>query len=230
MADEANNSNDPNESGSEKTGDQPKDTKQSEAPTGSDAFDPSKLSDEDFEKIYGDERLYKHSRFKSLSDRAKKADSLEKAASEAEEKSLSENKKFEELANKYKSKNEELEGKIATMAIQNAIQAKAAALKIIDLEAATTLIDRSGITIKDGQVEGIDDALNKLVKNKPYLVSEDGPSKIGSPSNPSNTQTEQGTKRYKASQLQDPKFYQENEKDILEALRLGLIENDLEVK
>lgn len=190
-------------------------------------FDPKNLSDEQFDKVFSDERVFRHNRFKELAAKAKRADELEKAQSEAENKSLEDQKKFEELAGKYKSENEGLTKRLEDMQVTQAISAKASALGIVDLEAAALLINRSSISIKDGTVDGVDEALKQLVENKPYLVSKSGSKQVGSPSNPSSDTTEQGTKKYKLSQIQDAKFYQANEKDIMEALRLGLIEDDV---
>ena len=88
------------------------------------------------------------------------------------------------------------------------------------------LIDRSGVKLNnDGVVEGVDDALKKLTEAKPWLVQKGTNKPVGSPSNP--TSTSEGTKKYKLSQIQDHAFYQKNEKDILEAMRLGLVEDDV---
>ena len=189
-------------------------------------FDPTTLSDEQFNKIFTDKRVFSHSRFKELAAKAKRADELEKAHSEAENRTLEEQKKFEELANKYKSENEGLQQKLENLQITNTITAKASQLGIVDIEAAGLLINRSGIKInEDGSVDGVDEALKTLIESKPYLVNKANAKQVGSPSNP-NTQTEQGTKKYKLSQIQDHDFYTKNEKDILEAMRLGLIEDD----
>ena len=56
---------------------------------------------------------------------------------------------------------------------------------IIDPEAAAMLADRSGITVDDsGAVEGAKEAIDGLVKNKPYLVGKGTKTEVGSASNP----------------------------------------------
>lgn len=196
---------------------------------GDTAFDPSKLSDEDFNKLYEDNRLYRHPRFKSLSERAKKADDLEKAASEAEAKALAEQGKFKELAEKNAADAETARNQLKDVTTRSAIQSEAAKLGIVDVEAAAILVDRSKITVNDdGTVSGADEALKALLEAKPYLKGgTPGTPDVGSGSNPSPGQTPEGTKKFKLSQLQDHKFFVENEKDIQAALKAGLVENDL---
>lgn len=222
MADDANKTADDTGADQDKT-----DNQQKPSDKTNEEFDPKSLSDEQFDKVFNDERVFRHSRFKELAAKAKRAEELEKAQSEAENKSLEEQKKFEELANKRLTENEELQKKLENMQVTQAISAKASTLGIVDLEAAAVLINRDGITIKDGAVEGVDEALKQLVESKPYLVSKGGSKPIGSPSNPGSDATDQGTKKYKLSQIQDHKFFKENEKDILEAIRLNLVEDDV---
>lgn len=208
------------------------DPKNPEASTGSQpeqgaatsTFDPSKVSDNDFEKVFEDSRLFRHPRFKSLAERAKVADKLEKDTADAEKKRLEDEGKWKErteLAEK-----EAADAKLAAQeaTIRSAIQGKAAALGVVDLDAAAVLIDRSSIKVEDGAITGVDEALTALLEAKPYLKGKPQAA-VGTGSNPS--QTEGGVKKFKLSQIQDAKFYQTNEKDILEALKLGLVEDDV---
>lgn len=191
-------------------------------------FDPSTIKDEDFDKLFSDTRLYKHPRFKSLSERAKKADELEQAKSKAEEDALAEQGKWKELAEKREQEAKEANDRIKTLALNNAIQLEAAKTGVVDVEAVAALIDRSKVKVKDdGSVEGVKDALDALIESKPYLKGTGQQQPVGSGSNPNPGQTEAGTKKFKLSQLQDPKFWQENEKDIREAMKLGLVEDDV---
>lgn len=196
---------------------------------GNSAFDPSTLSDEDFNKLYEDNRLYRHPRFKSLSERAKKADDLEKAQSEAERKALEEQGKWKELAEKNAADAKASAEKLQQVTVNSKIQSEAAKLGIVDTEAAVILLDRSKITVnEDGTVTGAEDALKALLEAKPYLKGgAPNTPDVGSGSNPSPGQTPEGTKKFKLSQLQDHKFFTENEKDIQAALKAGLVENDL---
>lgn len=191
------------------------------------AFDPSKLSDEDLKKVFEDSRLYQHPRFKSLSERAKKADEYEKEQDEIEKKRLAEQGKYKELADKAKAEAEAAKNQVADLTLKNSIQAEAVKLGIVDPEAAALLVDRSKIKVENGTAEGVKEALESLVESKPYLKGTAPQAPVGSPSNPSPGATEGGTKKFKASQLQDPVFWKENEKDILAAINAGLVEDDI---
>lgn len=178
------------------------------------------------EKVFDDPRLWTHPRFKQLNERAKKADELEKAQSEAEEKRLAEAKKFEELATKRAQERDELKGKFTSSLQDNRITIEAAKVGVVDIEAVLKLVDRSKISVADdGTVTGAVEAVQALVASKPYLKGKSGTT-IGSPTNP-GADADNQAKRFKLSQLQNHAFYQEHEKDILEAQKLGLIEDDL---
>ena len=97
---------------------------------------------------------------KELETQKKKAnmDELEKAKFEKEEAEKKANDAIDRANNSL---------------IKSEIIAKSASLGIIDPDAAFSLINRSDIAIdKDGNISGVDEALNDLVKNKPYLLKE----------------------------------------------------------
>jgi hypothetical protein len=195
---------------------------------GNSAFDPGTLSDDDFNKLYSDERLYKHPRFKSLSEKAKQADKLQKEQEDNERKVLEEQGKHKELAEKLQAENSKLLQRINTQALNTAIQIEAAKLGIVDPEAAQALIDKELAKVDEsGNVVGVKEALEKLVESKPYLKGAAPTQPVGTPSNPNPSQTENGTKRYKLSQIQDSKFFKANEKDIMEAVSKGLVDDDV---
>lgn len=188
--------------------------------------DLSKLSDEEFAKVFEDKRLYTHPRFKSLSERAHKADELERSQKEAEEKRLAENKEFQKLAELREKERDEAKSKYTQSILDNRIQAEAIKAGVGDLEAVLKLIDRGGIKVaEDGTVTGISEAVTALLTSKPYLKTSGGNIKIGDGTNP--VQGQQGIKRFKLSQLQDPEFYRANEKDIMAAYRAGTVEDDM---
>lgn len=190
-------------------------------------FDTSKLSDADFEKIYSDNRLYQHSRFKTLSERAKKADELEKKTAQAEEEKLKSEKKWEELAQKNEEKAKEYEKKYQETSLNSAIQAEALKQGVRDVDAAVKLIDRANVKIEeDGTISGVTEAITALLEAKSYLKDANAPT-VGAGSNPNPSQTEAGTKKFKLSQIQDHAFFQKHEKEIGEALKLGLVEDDV---
>lgn len=230
MADENTANNDSNETGSAKTDSQtpPVENKEQETKSESTGFDPSTLTDEDFNKIFNDDRLFKHSRFKVLNERAKEAEKLKAEAEKAEKKQLEEQNKFKELYEKSEAEKADLQNRVKEVAIRSAIQAQASELGVVDLEAAYLLSDKTSITVnEDGTVDGAKEVIEALISAKPYLAKSNANSEIGSGSNPNPSQTESGTKKYKLSQLQDHKFYNEHKDDIAEAMAKGLIEDDI---
>lgn len=194
-------------------------------------FDPSKITDQDFEKIFSDNRLYQHSRFKTLSEKAKKAEELEAQQSKAEEERLEKEKKWEELATKHKTEAEAARQQLKDMTVNSAIQAEAMKQGAADPEVVAKLLDRSKIEQTDDTgVTGVEEAVTALLEAKSYLKGAPNNPTVGAGSNPNPSQTEAGTKSFKLSQLQDHKFYLEHEKDILQAQKLGLLEDDVNQK
>ena len=189
-------------------------------------FDASKLSDDDFEKVFGDKRLFNHPRFKSLSEKAKKADELEKAQQEAEKAKLAEQGKYKELADQAALEATELKTKLINTTIDNKIIAEASKIGVVDVEAVKTLLNRKDIKVEDdGTVTGVAEAIKSLLAEKKYLAGKGQPN-LGGGTNPGNDATTTG-QRFKLSQLQDPAFYRANEAAIAQAMKLNLIENDL---
>lgn len=208
---------DPGETGSKKTG---KDK--------AEPFESENLSDEDFEKVFDDPRLFKHKRFKSLNERAKKADEFETKQKEETEKRLKEEGKLKELLELKEKELSEAVAKNEKVSLDSRIQAEAAKQGAVDLDAVTKLIDRSGIkTEEDGSVSGVEDAVKGLLESKPYLVGSGGtPANIGSGTNPPGTKATT-VKKFKHSQILDTDFYAEHEDEIQEAIKHGQVEHDL---
>lgn len=190
--------------------------------------DTSKFTDADWEKVYSDPKLYQHSRFKQLNDRASQAKVLEEEKRVAEEKRLTEEKNFQELAKRKEEEATTWKGKAETAFVNNAIAIEAQKLGAVDLEAVIKLIDRKDIKLgDDGTVSGAAEALKALSESKQYLFGKGGKNNttIGSQTNPGGDNNT--TPRFKLSQLQDRAFYKAHEKEIDQAFKLNLIENDM---
>ena len=206
-------------------GNDPKKTKPGEGQ----AFDTTKIGDDDFEKVFDDPRVWKHPRFASLKEKASKAGEYEAEKQKAEEKRLAEQKKFEELATLREKERDEWKGKHSQSQIDNRITLEASKTGVKSLEAVLKLIDRSKITVaEDGTVTGVEDAVKALLDKESYLKGTPGQVTIGSPTNP-GADNPNAPKKFKLSQLQNSKFWQENEKEIQEALKNGLVEDDMAV-
>lgn len=178
------------------------------------------------ESVFEDPRLWTHPRFKSLNDRAKQAEVLEKQQAEAEENRLKEAKKFEELATKREAERNAIASKYTASQQDNRIISEASKIGVVDIDTVLKLVDRSAIHVDDnGVVTGAVEAVQALLATKPFLKGK-GPIKIGGDTNPGDG-GDVGTKKFKLSQIQNPTFYRKHEKEIMEAYRAGQIEDDV---
>lgn len=84
------------------------------------------------------------------------------------------------------AKAQEAETRANERLVRAEVKALAVSMQIIDPDAAYLLIDKAGVKVTDaGEVEGVKDALEALIKAKPYLVGKGGGSgSVGSGSNP----------------------------------------------
>lgn len=203
------------------------------APAAAD-FDPSKLTQDQLNKVLENQELWKNPRLAGLLDADKKLKQLEKDKETQTEQQLTEQKKFEELAQKRADENKTLNEKLQTMSINQALTAQLIKDNVVDLDGALKLIDRANISVDDnGNVVGADEALKSLKTDRAYLFTTDGSTppagpqnpSVGTPSNPSTPPSGSGNFRFKESQLTG-EFYKANKAAIDEAGRLGLIEAD----
>lgn len=193
--------------------------------TDSAGLDLTKITDEDFGKIFEDERLWKHERFKKLNLKAKKADELEQKLEAQRQQELEKNQEWQKLAEERQQKIEALQNQYNTEKLNNTIQAEATKQGAIDAETVLKLIDQSSIKVTENGVEGVSEAVSKLLEQKPFLAGKTNTS-VGKGTNPVG-EGEFAPKKFKASQLKDATFFRENEKEITKAISLNLIEDDL---
>jgi hypothetical protein len=201
------------------------DTK-NETPEIQDARKPKEGEKTFDESVFDNPKLWEHPRFKSLNERAKRATELEKSIADADEKRLADQKKFEELASKRAQERDEIANKYTSSLQDNRIITEASKVGVVDIDTILKLVDRSKITVdQNGNVSGVIEAVNDLVTAKPFLKGSSNVT-IGSPTNP-GAETNSGTMKFKLSQLSNPDFYREHEKDILNAYKAGQIEDDI---
>lgn len=195
---------------------------------GEGTVDLSQLSGDELEKVLENKNLWNLPRIKELRDQAAEAKKLRDANAKADEDKLEANKEFEELAKKREGEVTTLKGEIQTMQINQALTSKLVGEGVVDLDGALKLADRSKITVnEDGSVENIDEALNSLKTDRPYLFKP-GNNPVGTPTNPNNggSQTPPaGGQTFKRSQI-TPSFYAENKEAIDKAAANGQIEDD----
>ncbi len=196
--------------------------------TQTDAFDPKKLSEEDLAKVFEDPRIWEHKRFKELNDSAKAGKKALEKLEQLEKDKLVEEGKFKELAEKEKARADEAQKALQDRIVDNALQAEAVKQGAKDLEAVLKLVDRSKINVsEDGVITGADETVKGLLESKPYLKDANAQAQvnIGSGTQPGTDAS--GAKKFTHSQIQDPKFYEENKVAIQEAMRTGNIIDDI---
>lgn len=176
-----------------------------------------------------DEMIPKH-RFDEVNQKAKELEKWkseqEAKAKAAEEEILKKKGEFETLAKQKEEENNTLKAQLQTQRIDNLLTIEAGKAGAVDVSDVLKLIDRSGITVnEDGSVTGAAEAVTALLTAKPHLKGSGQVPTVGSPTNP-NDQT-QGVRRFKRSELLDHEFYTANEKEIMKAFALGMIDDDI---
>jgi hypothetical protein len=174
-----------------------------------------------------DEQLaaaFNHPRFKSLNERAKKADELEQAAAKAAEEAAKEQGKFEDLYKTANERAEKAEAAVKQVRIENAVTVEAAKLGVIDPAAAIKLMDQSGISVSDdGTISGVAEAVKALQTSSPYLFKTPAQGSVGggdtNPAGGGNTASE-----FTYSQIQDLAFYKANQAAVDKAVAEGRID------
>jgi hypothetical protein len=196
----------------------------------SQAVDLKALPADQLNQVLENPALWQHPRIKELVEAQRTLKKSQEEAEKQTEAQLKEQKKFEELSVKQADTIAQLTAKLETGTINQAITNKLSPLGVVDLEGALALIDRSGIKVdENGQVSGVDEAIEALKTGKAYLFNTGGGNnpQVGTPSNPGNGTGTGGPAKFKRSQLRDNAFYQANRDEILKAQAAGLIEDDL---
>lgn len=188
-------------------------------------IDTSKLTEDQVLKVLEDPRLWKSKRLTELREKAKKAEELETLEAKQKEEDQKKKGEYDQL---LKQKDEEittLKEQSRQIKIEGAIAAAAQKLGAVDQSVVGKLIDKSGINIgEDGTVSGVEEAITGLLTAHPYLKGNGQAPTVGTPSNPG--EDTQSPKSFKASEINDPTFFREHEKEITEAASKGLIEDD----
>lgn len=170
----------------------------------------------------GTETISKES-FNVVSEKYKQAkadkEALEAKLAEIDRKKLEEDGKYKDLYEKEKQAKDELETKLTRSQKGTAFRVKAIQAGVVNPDDALKLVDIDKISLKDGEVEGVDDLIKSLQENKPYLFQKDNKINLGSGTNPQASDTPTFT----LEQIQDHSFYKEHEKEILQAAKEGKI-------
>lgn len=201
------------------------------APAAGDTVDLSKLTGDQLNKVLENPELWNLPRIKELREAQAQLKKTQDDAAKAADDKLASEKKFEELATKKGEEVTQLQTKIQEMNVNQSLTQLLIKENVVDLDGALKLVDRSKITVADdGTVTGADEALKSLKTDRSYLFSGTNgggatPPTVGTPSNPTQTPTNQNGFKFKESQL-TPEFYKAHKAEVDEAGRLGLIEAD----
>lgn len=127
-------------------------------------------------------------------------DQKEAESLSAQEKQALAQKKIEQQLSEHQSQNSDLIRQLQESRINNEVFKQSNKLNIIDIDAASKLIDASRIDYDEsGNPTNIDSLLKELVKARPWLVSKPPIQSSGGATNPSRSQTsgpQQITKEY----------------------------------
>jgi len=177
------------------------------------------------------ESAFKHPRFKTLNERATKAEKeLEKfqtKAEEATEKKLKDDKKWQELSEKKGEEVVVLEAKIKLATKTRSVIMEAVRLGIKDTDAAVKLVELEDIQLDDeGKPTNAAEVVNALAEAKPYLITGKPAPNIGADVNPASTE---GQKRvWAASDLRekqrDQEWYEKHREEIDQAYAEGRVD------
>lgn len=132
--------------------------------------EPRTFTQDDVNRLMGQTRAEergKYADYEALKTKAAQFDEHQKAA-------MTEADRIKAERDQYKTAAEQAEQRATQTAIAAEIRVRAAAKGIIDPDAALALVDRAGIVLKDGKVDGVDTALDALVTAKPYLKGQAG--------------------------------------------------------
>jgi len=95
------------------------------------------------------------------------------------------NKNYEQQLTEANKKALEVEQKANDRLIRAEVKMQSLSLQIIDPDAAYALMDSSNVKVNEaGEVEGVKEALESLIKAKAYLVGKGSGTQVGSGSNP----------------------------------------------
>ena len=177
------------------------------------------------------ETAFKHSRFKSLNERASKAEKelkkLNKAKADADESKLKDDNKWQELAEKKGKEVEKLNARVTLASKTRSIIEEAIKLGIKDTDAATKLVDINSIELdEDGKPTNAAEVVKALADAKPYLITGEPSKDIGANVNPDKTD---GQKKVWASselreKMRDAEWYNKHKKEIDLAYKEGRVD------
>lgn len=204
------------------------DTQDTKSTDSTKTLDLKSLSGDQLAQVLENPELWKLPRIAELREHSSAYKKSEQDRQQREEASLTEQKKFQELAEKKTNEAKALQDKVTAMQMDQALTALLIKENVVDLPAALTLADRAGLKLDDaGNVSGAEDVVKGLKEGKAYLFGQGSTAAktLGTATNNQGTTT--ATPSFNRSQLQDREFYLANRDDILKAQREGRIVDDI---
>lgn len=217
------------QSQSQQTGDEGKSAK----------VDLKKLTPEQLEEVLSNDGIFNTPRLKELVQANRELKKLKDEQAKRDEEALVEQNKFKELAEKRGGEVETLRKQLQDTVVNQAFTNKLVNEKVVDLDGALKLIDRANVKVdENGNVSGVDEAIEALKSGKSYLFEKSGEESnnngggqtttVGTASNTQNGNSQGGKMSFKRSEIaaMTPEEYQTNRDAILRAQREGRIEMD----
>lgn len=150
----------------------------------------------------------------------KRLHEAEAAEQQRKEADMTEVERLKKQLGDYQQKETQWASEKRNLALRQAIQGEAAKQGIVDPDAAYRLLDVDLFEVgDDGIPQGIDKAVQELLKSKPYLKGT--AMSPMSPTNPANPGRQ--PQMFTRTQLRDTKFFAEHQAEIMQAMKDGRI-------
>jgi hypothetical protein len=147
------------------------------------------MTQAEFDAVIVREKGRVKSKFADYDDLKAKLEAYEKAKEESDRAELTEIERYKSDLEKivgerdaFKNEITDWQSKFQKQAITNEFYKVATSLNVQYVDDAIKLADLSAVTVgEDGKVEGIEEIVKTLVENKPFLVAQKQPQKLGEP-------------------------------------------------
>lgn len=148
------------------------------------------MTQAELDALIGKEKGRVKSKYADYNDLKTKLSTFEQAEKERKELEMTELEKLQAQLAEKDTKEQTLAQQLADLEkavqnekIRNAFNQIATSQNVNHLDDAFVLADLSAVTVEDGKVVGMEDAIKALVDNKPFLLAKKQPKPIGESTN-----------------------------------------------
>lgn len=148
------------------------------------------MTQAELDALIGKEKGRVKSKYADYNDLKTKLSTFEQAEKERKELEMTELEKLQAQLAEKDTKEQTLAQQLADLEkavqqekIRNAFNQVATSQNVNHLDDAFVLADLSAVTVEDGKVVGMEDAIKALVDNKPFLLAKKQPKPIGESTN-----------------------------------------------